>query len=135
MPTLFTNLGGLTAISAVVDEFVDVVVADNRINKFFAQTMASPQRVASLRQKLIDQVCAGSGGPCQYKGGDMESVHRGMALTDVEFDGLMEDLVKALDKFNVPLPEKTALIGALCAPTSWRRSRCKFWLASERAHH
>ena len=69
MPTLFTNLGGLTAISAVV------VVADNRINKFFAQTMASPQRVASLRQKLLDQVCAGSGGPCQYKGGEMKSVH------------------------------------------------------------
>ena len=49
----------------------------------------------------------------QYKGGDMKSVHRGMALTDVEFDALVEDLVKALDKFNVPLPEKAALIGVL----------------------
>ena len=43
----------------------------------------------------------------------MKSVHRGMALTDVEFDALVEDLVKALDKFNVPLPEKAALIGVL----------------------
>lgn len=41
-----------------------------------------------------------------------------MALTDVEFDGLMEGLSKVLDKFNVPLPEKTALIGVLapCSP-------------------
>ena len=113
VPTLFTNLGGLPAISAVVDEFLGVVVADNRINKFFAATVASPQRVAAFRQNLIDQVCAGAGGPCQYKGRDMKSAHQGMALTDVEFDALVEDLVKALDKFNVPLPEKAALVGVL----------------------
>ncbi len=113
VPTLFTNLGGLTAISAVVDEFLGFVVADNRINKFFTQTVASPQRVATLRQNLIDQVCAGAGGPCQYKGGDMKTVHRGMAITDVEFDALVDDLVKALDKFKVPLAEKAALVGVL----------------------
>lgn len=113
VPTLFTNLGGLPAISAVVDEFLSLVVADNRINKFFTQTVASPQRVTALRQNLIDQVCAGAGGPCTYKGGDMKSVHRGMAITGVEFDALVEDLVKTLDKFNVPLPEKAALVGVL----------------------
>jgi truncated hemoglobin YjbI len=113
VPTLFTNLGGLTAISAVVDEFLGIVVADNRINKFFAQTVASPQRVAALRQNLIDQVCAGAGGPCTYQGRDMKTAHRSMQITDVEFDALVEDLVKALDKFNVPLPEKAALLGVL----------------------
>ncbi len=113
VPTLFTNLGGLTAISAVVDEFLGIVVADNRINKFFAATVASPQRVTALRQNLIDQVCAGAGGPCAYTGKDMKSAHRTMQITDVEFDALVEDLVKALDKFNVPLPEKAALIGVL----------------------
>ncbi len=113
VPTLFTNLGGLPAISAVVDEFLGIVVGDARINKFFTQTVASPQRVAALRQNLIDQVCAGSGGPCEYKGQDMKTAHRNMAITDVEFDALVEDLVKALDKFNVPLPEKAALIGVL----------------------
>lgn len=113
VPTLFTNLGGLAAISAVVDDFLGNVVGDSRINKFFAQTVASPERVASLRQNLIDQVCAGAGGPCTYKGGDMKTVHRGMQITDVEFDALVEDLVKSLDKFNVPLTEKAALVGVL----------------------
>ena len=113
VPTLFANLGGLTAITAVVDEFLGVVVADNRINKFFTQTLASPQRVAALRQNLIDQVCAGAGGPCTYTGRDMKTAHRSMQITDVEFDALVEDLVKALDKFSVPLPEKAALIGVL----------------------
>jgi truncated hemoglobin YjbI len=113
IPTLFSNLGGLTAISAVVDEFLGIVVADNRINKFFTQTLANPQRVVALRQNLIDQVCAGAGGPCAYTGKDMKTAHRNMQITDVEFDALVGDLVTALDKFNVPLPEKAALIGVL----------------------
>lgn len=113
MPTLFTRLGGLPAITAVVDEFLGNVVADNRINKFFSATVASSARVAALRQNLIDQVCAGSGGPCEYKGRDMKSAHQGMRIGDLEFDALVEDLVKALDRFNVPPDEKAALLGVL----------------------
>jgi len=113
MPALFTRLGGMTAISAVVDEFLANVVGDNRINKFFAGTVASPARVAALRQNLIDQVCEGSGGPCKYTGRDMKSAHQGMMIGDVEFDALVEDLVKALDRFDVPVAEKAALLGIL----------------------
>lgn len=113
MPTLFTRLGGMTAISAVVDEFLRIVVGDNRINRFFSTTVASSARAAALRQNLIDQVCEGSGGPCKYTGRDMKSAHQGMMISDVEFDALVEDLVKALDRFDVPMPEKAALLGIL----------------------
>jgi truncated hemoglobin YjbI len=113
MTPLFERLGGLEAISAVVDQFLANVVADSRINGFFAATVQSPARVQRLRQNLIDQVCAGSGGPCEYKGRDMKSAHVGLAITDVEFDALVEDLVKALDQFKVPTAEKAALIGVL----------------------
>ena len=36
--SLYSLLGGKKAISAVVDQFIANVVADNRINKFFADT-------------------------------------------------------------------------------------------------
>ncbi len=110
---LFERLGGLDAITAVIDDFLGNVVADNRINGFFGSTVKSPARVQALRQNLIDQVCAGSGGPCQYKGGDMKSVHRGMKIDDDAFDALVDDLLKALDKFKVPTTEKVALLGVL----------------------
>ncbi len=113
MPTLFTRLGGMAAIRAVVDEFLRIVVGDNRINRFFSATVASAARTAALRQNLIDQVCEGAGGPCQYTGRDMKSAHQGMMISDVEFDALVEDLVKALDRFDVPMPEKAALLGIL----------------------
>jgi truncated hemoglobin YjbI len=113
VPSLFTRLGGMAAVEAVIDEFLKNVVSDVRINRFFSQTVATPARVAALRQNLIDQVCAGSGGPCEYKGLDMKTAHRGMNISDVEFDALVADLVKALDRFQVPTAEKAALLGIL----------------------
>jgi plastocyanin len=43
----------------------------------------------------------------------MTTAHAGMDLVDEEFGALVEDLVKALDKFKVPEKEKGELLGAL----------------------
>jgi len=106
--TLFERLGGLEAVTAVIDEFLKNVAADERINARFASA-----DLPGLRQKLIDQVCQATGGPCEYKGKNMVEAHTGMNLTEDEFNALVEDLVKALDKFNVPQKEKDELLGAL----------------------
>jgi hemoglobin len=45
----------------------------------------------------------------------MEKAHKGMNISDADFGALVEDLVKALDKFNVPAKEKGELLGALAA--------------------
>ena len=113
--SLYDRLGKTEAISAVVDEFLKNVVGDDRINKFFADTVKDPKQVAKLRQNLIDQICMATGGPCKYKGKSMEKAHKGMNISDGDFGALVEDLVKALDKFNVPAPEKNELLGALAA--------------------
>ncbi|MGH7554316.1 MAG: group I truncated hemoglobin [Longimicrobiales bacterium] len=66
-----------------------------------------------LRFHLIEQVCNVTGGPCSYTGRDMLTTHRGMGVTDGEFDALVEDLSLALDKLSVPGAEKGELLGAL----------------------
>jgi hemoglobin len=66
-----------------------------------------------LRQKLIDQICQATGGPCVYKGRDMKAAHAGMNITGPEFDALVQDLKKALDTFHVPDREQSELLGAL----------------------
>jgi hemoglobin len=111
--SLYDRLGGKTAITAVVDEFVSRVAADTRINRYFAQTAADPARLASFKGKLVDQICQATGGPCQYSGKDMKSAHAGMGITDADFNALVEDLSGALDKFNVGAKEKGELLGAL----------------------
>lgn len=111
--TLYDRLGGVNAISAVVDQFLGNVVADNRINGRFAATVADPFRTQLLRNNLIDQICSATGGPCAYKGKDMKTAHAGMNITDDEFNALVEDLVAALDHFSVGADEKTELLGIL----------------------
>lgn len=111
--SLYKRLGGKKAIKAVVDEFVNNVAGDNRINKFFADTAKDPKRLAAFKGKLVDQICQASGGPCKYKGKDMKTAHKGMGISDADFNALVEDLVKALDKFNVGATEKGELLGAL----------------------
>lgn len=106
--SLYHRLGGKNAITAVVDDFVGNVAADNRINGFFAQA-----NIPQLKQNLVDQICAGTGGPCAYKGRNMVDAHRSMAIKDMHFSAIVADLVKTLNKFNVPQKEQNELPGIL----------------------
>ncbi len=106
--SLYERLGGKEAIVAVIDDFVGNVVADDRINKRFANS--NPVRVKS---QMVDFVCQGTGGPCKYTGRDMKSGHTGMNISEAEFNALVEDLVKTLDKFKVPAKEKNDLLSLL----------------------
>jgi hemoglobin len=111
--SLYERLGGKKAIIAVVDEFVNIVAADSRINRFFAKTASDKKVLATFKGNLVDQICQGTGGPCRYKGKDMKSAHAVMGISDADFGALVEDLVAALNKFNVPEAEKNELLGAL----------------------
>ena len=104
----YERLGGKTAITAVVDDFVGRVAADRQINVRFANS-----NVARLKARLVEQICQASGGPCTYTGPDMKVAHTGMGIMNSEFDALVEDLVASLDKFNVGEREKKGLLGLL----------------------
>lgn len=106
--SLYDRLGGLDAIKAVVGEFVSRVLADERINRKFVKTDE-----ARLSHFLVEHICAATGGPCRYTGNNMKKAHRNLKVTDGEFNALVEDLMKALDKFKVAEAEKRELLGAL----------------------
>ena len=88
---LYKSLGGKKAITAVVDDFVGRVAADNRINSFFKATAADPKRLAKFKKNLVDQICEAAGGPCKYKGKDMKTAHAGMGISGADFDALVQD--------------------------------------------
>lgn len=107
-PSLYERLGGQGAITAVVDTFVANVAADTRINAFFRGV-----DIPNLKRLLVEQICQATGGPCTYTGRSMRETHTGMNLTNAHFDALVEDLVRALDRFSVPAREKNELLTAL----------------------
>ena len=106
--SLYDRLGGYNAISAVVDDFIGNVAADKRINKFFAKA-----NIPRLKARLVEQLCQAAGGPCYYTGGDMKSVHAGMGVRNKDFDALVGDLVKSLNKFKVPKAEQKEIASVL----------------------
>ncbi len=106
--SLYDRLGGEAAIKAVVDEFVAIVAADTRINRWFENA-----NIDRLKENLVNQIGQASGGPQVYTGRDMRTAHAGMGIDGPAFDALVENLVKALDKFSVPQQEKDELLGVL----------------------
>ena len=75
---------------------------------FFAGT-----DIPRLKRLLVEQICAGTGGPCTYTGRSMQAAHKGMNITDAQFNALVEDLQKSLNKFKVPEKEQGDLLAVL----------------------
>jgi hemoglobin len=108
MASLYERLGGLDAITAVVDSFAARCAGDDRINRKFART-----DISRLKKMLVDQVCEAAEGPCTYTGRNMRETHDGMGVTAGEFDALVEDLVATFNEFGVAKAEQEELLGLL----------------------
>ena len=107
---LFVRLGGEAKLKAAVDELIDVILADERINFAFAET-----DLPKFKHLLYTQLCELAAGPCIYDGRDMRSAHAKLPLTNAHFNALTEDLYIAFDRVGVSYPTQNELI-ALLAP-------------------
>ncbi|HTK32179.1 MAG TPA: group 1 truncated hemoglobin [Candidatus Saccharimonadaceae bacterium] len=106
--SLYERLGGGAALTAVVGDFVDNVAADQRINHFFQDA-----DLPKLKTNLTNLIGQATGGPEKYTGRDMKTTHQGMGIADADFNALVEDLTKSLDKHQVGATEKGELIALL----------------------
>lgn len=107
-PTLYTRLGGHDAIAAVTDEFIGRMLKDASLSRFFVGH--SDHSKAQIRQLVVDQLCAATGGPCVYIGMDMKTSHKGLGITEADWTSAVNHLVGSLDKFKVPQKEKDDLL-------------------------
>jgi hemoglobin len=110
--SLYDRLGGEKAIAKVVDDLVANVMADESYRPALKKHFKEGD-VAGLKKKLVDQIGEATGGPQKYTGKSMKEAHKGLGITDAEFDALVNDLVKALDANKVPKPEQDELLGML----------------------
>ena len=94
--SLYQKLGGKAAIDAVVDAFYVKVLADKRVNDFFADVSMDKQR-----RKQKEFLSFAFGGPLPWTGKDMRKAHEGMGLTEEHFNAIAENLVGTLKDFKV----------------------------------
>lgn len=107
-PAVFAAFGGEAGIARIVDGLILRIQQDVRIEGIF-RASDWPR----LRRTLIEQFCYLLGGPCDYTGRDMASVHRDHGVTTREFNALVENLQAAMDAEGVPFPMQNRLLARL----------------------
>lgn len=116
--TLYMRLGGTPAIAAVVDEFVNRLAMDETTlgNKNVVKSLTSGKVTpAGIKFLVVQQIVMASGGPAKYSGRDMASAHKGLMITEAEWEASAKVFKAVLDDFKVPAREQGELFSAITA--------------------
>lgn len=109
-PSLYERLGGVYAIAAVVDEFIDRIMVDATLNANPLVDEAH-HRVpkAGFKYLVTEMVCEATGGPQRYTGRNMPDSHRHLRITAAEWEVFAAHFKAVLDEFKVPEAEQQEL--------------------------
>jgi hemoglobin len=108
--SLYERLGGVYAIATVVDDFIDRVMGDARLNAN-PKVDEAHHKVppAGFKYLVTEQVCHATGGPQRYTGKTMADSHSELDITESEWQAFLDDFKQTLDKFSVPDQEQSEL--------------------------
>ena len=115
-PSLYDRLGGIFAISAVVNRFSDAIITNPKLNenpalKNWNETEAAV-RLPGLKFMRTLWIASLAGGPFKYTGLPLDEAHQDFHLTADEFKEVAAEIVRALDYYKVPEREKQELVDA-----------------------
>jgi hemoglobin len=109
--SLYDRLGGVYSIAVVIDDFIDRVMTDERLNANprvdEAHHRVSPQ---GFKYYVTEMLCWAAGGPQTYSGRSMLDSHRTLGITADEWAAFMDDLDQTLTKFAVAEPERGEVV-------------------------
>jgi hemoglobin len=106
--SLYARLGGTGVVTAFVGDTIDKVVANPEMNRSFDKV-----NLQHVKDMLIEQICALTGGGCAYSGDTMREVHAGHHISNAEFFGLVEVLRESMRARDVPLRARNELLEIL----------------------
>jgi hemoglobin len=108
--SLYDRLGGVYSIATVVDDFINRIMVDPRLNANPLVDEAH-HRVppAGFKYLVTEMVCWATGGPQKYSGKSMAESHKDLKITSKEWEAFLDDFQQTLDKFKVPAEEQAGL--------------------------
>lgn len=108
--SLYDRLGGVYSIATVIDDLVDRIMVDPRLNANPLVDEAH-HRVppAGFKYLATEMVCWATGGPQKYTGKSMAESHRHLKITSQEWEAFLDDLQQTLNKFALPAEEQAEL--------------------------
>jgi hemoglobin len=106
--TLYARLGGYDAIAAVADDLLARLQADAQLGRFWHHRGEDGLR--REKQLLVNFLCASAGGPMYYTGRDMKISHRGLGISESDWQAFLGHVETTLTTFEVPAPERTEVL-------------------------
>ncbi len=112
--SLWESLGGEKGVTKVVDDLFASAGSNPKVN-FWRTADGKPTEkqlagVPALKKSVIAFFSSVTGGPIKYTGKSMKDAHKGMGITDEQFDAFAADLKAALEKNGVkPEDVKTVM--------------------------
>jgi hemoglobin len=111
--SLFERLGGTDGITKIVDDVVEAHMNNGAISARFIPYKDEPEKLAVIKQHLVDFFSAGSGAPVSYSGRDMPTTHRGMNISPGEYMHTIDDIMGVLDKRAIDDESKKDVLAIL----------------------
>lgn len=112
--TLWDRLGGEPGVTKIVDDFVTLAAPDPKVDfSRGGKYKPTDADVAKMKRAIVEQISQASGGPLKYMGPDMKSVHKGMGITEAQFDAAGAHFKKALEKNKVAPEDVQKILDAL----------------------
>jgi hemoglobin len=106
--TLYERLGGYDAIAAVANDLLPRLRSDPQLGRFWAHR--GEDGIMREKQLLIDFLCTSAGGPMYYRGRDMTLVHKGMRISEGDWNVFLGHAAATLAKFQVADTEKREVV-------------------------
>ncbi|MFC7080788.1 group I truncated hemoglobin [Halorussus caseinilyticus] len=106
--SLYERLGGRDEISAVVGDFYDRVLGDDRVSHFFEDA-----DVSALRSHQTQFLAAATGGSDGYDGADLSSAHAHLDIDRRDFGIVADHLDAALAEFDAPAADREEVVAAV----------------------
>lgn len=107
-PSLYARLGGEKGLATVVDRTINRAAQDPRTLRSFDGV-----KLATVKQSIVKQLCALSGGGCVYEGETMARSHKDLKISASEFDALVDILREELDRAEIGAAAKNQLLSML----------------------
>jgi hemoglobin len=109
-PSLYERLGGVYSIATVIDDFIDRIMVDPRLNAN-PRVDEAHHRVppAGFKYLVTEMLCWAAGGPQKYTGRSMKDSHEDLMITAAEWEAFLDDLQETLDEFAVPEAEQAEI--------------------------
>src|SRR5215831_501824 len=94
---VYQAIGGRAAVAAAVEGLYERLLADPVLSEYFPGGVG-----ARHRAYLITILGEALGGPERYRGPDLAKAHRGLGISDADFDRAAGHLAATLDSLGVP---------------------------------